>query len=100
MINQQAREVIRYLEQRFRYPSPYLCGEMPEQETRASRQDLEIPQMYSSILGACETFKGMSDQRDEGKFYLVCDNEELTDLANKLGFETLNAKQWSKLDRI
>lgn len=101
VVSQQARESIRYLEQRFRYPSPYLYGEMPEQETRASRPDLEIPTMFSSILGACETFKGISDQRDgDGKFYLVSDNEELAELAQKLGFETLSSKEWGQLGRF
>ena len=98
----QAREAIRYLEQRFKYPSPWLIGQKPEEravcwEPDGTFQGAIIPAPLQRILGACLFFQSQSVQRIRGgDFYLITDHEELHDMALHLSVPVMSIYDFSK----
>ncbi|KAJ3318335.1 hypothetical protein HDV06_000568 [Boothiomyces sp. JEL0866] len=102
-INYRARDAIRYLEQRLRYPSIHLIGQKPEEEYSINElmsETIFIPQTYQSILQCCQYFKSKSDERADGDFALVTANPELTMIARDLQFPVIAMDTWKPKRRM
>ena len=102
----QAREAIRYLEQRFKYPSPFLIGQKPDEtascwSSEGVFEGITIPNSLQKILKACLFFQNQSVQRICGDgFYLVTDTLELKETALHLKIPQISIHQFlSKLKR-
>ena len=81
-----AQKAIRYLDQRLKHPSPFLIGQKPEEESALEA----MPRSFQKILASCLFYMEKSSQRQNGKFYLVTDQEELISLASPLGITALS----------
>ncbi|KAJ3000967.1 hypothetical protein HDV02_000036 [Globomyces sp. JEL0801] len=99
-INTQARDAIRYLEDRFKFPSPYLIGQKPEETKEVWNPDGSyagqyIPRNYQSILGCLLYFQKISNEREAGGFAFVTDNQELCDITKELNIDTIDVYNWN-----
>ena len=89
--NVNAREAIRYLEQRFQYPTPYLVGQRPEDVKSVS---VNASRGYQSVLECCLFF--MEDLKNtDCAFSLVTDHQELIDLAARFEIPCINSVSWA-----
>ncbi|KAJ3310644.1 hypothetical protein HDV04_004887 [Boothiomyces sp. JEL0838] len=101
-INICARDAIRYLDQRLRYPSINLIGQNPEEQTPMNdigNGTVFIPRAYLSILQCSHYFKSKSDERISGEFALVTDNPELTIIAEDLHIPVIQMESWKPKSR-
>ncbi|KAI8906302.1 hypothetical protein EDD86DRAFT_219709 [Gorgonomyces haynaldii] len=88
-INREAREANRYLEQRFKYPSVYLKGQLPHEQSDPHESNVFIPTIHRSIL-MCASYFMTLDQ----EFCLVTENAELKSLAQSLSIPVQEFQYW------
>lgn len=89
--NIKTRETIRYLEQRFKYPSPYIVGQKSDETMLYTNSNVYIPGTYVKFLGCCLYFHR---QLKNQKVFLVTDNDELRMLAEGFGMYVIDSGTW------
>jgi hypothetical protein len=88
--NVKSREAIRYLEQRFLYPTPYLYGQRPEEVIQVEN----VPKGFLGIISCCKYF--VQDLENTGcEFFLVTDDAELALIAKEHSINVLGSVDWS-----
>ncbi|KAJ8327325.1 hypothetical protein QVD99_008124 [Batrachochytrium dendrobatidis] len=112
-INVRARECIRYLEQRFKYRSPFLVGQQageaiePTQRAAVHAEDallktnssaVFVPETYKGIMTYClfvrARVKTAWSFGKIGDFMLVTDDSSRMDVARSLGISCLSVGSW------
>jgi hypothetical protein len=82
----QARSANSYLEQRFKYLSPFLIGQKSGQEIAPIQEDIFVPQAYESVLKCCLWAEKFAISKN-GTFTLFTENQELKSLAESFGLK-------------
>lgn len=96
IVGSKAREAIRYLEQRFKYRSPYLVGQKPEEIHQIPSSISErVDPAFHALLGASLYFQEKSQERaNGGAFYLITDDSNLQSAASLASIDNLAMKQF------
>jgi PIN domain len=89
-VNISAREANRYLEQRFKFPSPFLVGQKPNEELQPADASIFIPSTYKSIV-SCAAFYSQATQQ---KVTIITDSEHLKGIARSLNMNACSLAQW------
>lgn len=79
-VNIQAREANRYLEQRFKYPSPFLVGQKPNEESQPV-ESVFIPSSYRGIV-SCALYYS---QKMKERVAVITESDELRGIGESLG---------------
>lgn len=91
----KTREANRYLEQRFRYRSPYLAGQQLGEaiKLQESEQWNSNPS-FIEIAGCCRYFQERFPTRNCA---IVTDDEQLQSCAKSFNVNTVSSKNWKKM---
>jgi hypothetical protein len=81
-----AQKAIRYLDQRLKNPSPFLIGQKPEEESAIE----SAPRPFQRILGSCLFYLEKSGHRLAGDFFLITEDEKLTQVAVSFGIRVVS----------
>jgi hypothetical protein len=92
-LNISAREANRYLDQRFKYPSPFIVGQKPNQELQPPDQTIFIPESYRGII-RCALFYQKHALESNQPFAIISDNDELKGLSSYFRINGLSVGDW------
>jgi hypothetical protein len=86
----RCRDAIRFLDQRFMNPSPFVIGQRPEHSIEIKTK----VNFYTGILSCCKFY--VKDLENTGcSFSLVTDDEELINLAEENEISVLSSAEWA-----